>query len=196
MCHSLLDYAYLFYCPSTPEEKAAMLKIPYCSLVGALMWIAIMTRPDIFFAAVHLAQFNSNPSCTHWNVALHVLGYLKGTKDYSLVLGGGVSNRFSFMAYCDADWANDMDNGHSISGYAFILDGAFISWSSKKQSSVALSSTEAEYYAAGHALKQLLHLQYILGELGIDYPSPTMVYSDSTGAISCHELVARLLVPY
>jgi hypothetical protein len=171
-------------CPSTPEDKAEMAKRPYRALVGGLMWLATMSRPDIAHAVVHLAQFNNNPGRAHWNAALRVLRYLKGTRDFALVLGGASDSRTEFVGYSDSSWGNDWDDGRSVAGYTFHLDGATISWQSKKQPTVALSSTEAEYMALTSSSKQGLFLHSVLEELGVLFKLPTTIYSDNNSAIA------------
>jgi hypothetical protein len=171
-------------CASTPEDKDEMAKRPYRALVGSLMWLATMSRPDIAYAVIHLAQFNANPGRAHWNAALRVLRYLKGTRDYALVLGGAGGTRSEFVGYSDSSWGNDWDDGRSVAGYVFQLDGATISWRSGKQPTVALSSAEAEYMALTNSSKQGLFLHAILDELGVIFTRPTTIYSDNNAAIS------------
>jgi hypothetical protein len=161
-------------CPQTKQDIQDMYDVPYRSLVGGLMWAAVMSRPDIAFNASHLAQFLHNPGLVHWKSAQHVLRYLGSTMDYALDL----------VLNCDASYGNDRDDSRSISGYVVSLDGASIAWSSKKQSSVALSSTEAEYMALSHALREAIYLDELLDELGVTHPLPIPLFSDSTGALA------------
>jgi hypothetical protein len=120
------------------------------------MYIALGTRPDIAYAVNRLAQFTSDPKSKHWTAVKRVFRYLKGTRNYKLTYGGNsdVLN-VDLNFYCDADWAAS-SNRKSISGYVVIMAGGAIAWSSKKQTSVALSTAEAEYVAATHAAKQVL----------------------------------------
>ena len=113
---------------------------PYSQLVGSLMYLSVTTRPDISFVVGALARFMSCPTSTHWQAAKDVLRYLEGTKDYGLVFGG--SNDLSLIGFCDADYAGDLDTRRSTTGYIFTLNGAAISWQSKRQPTVAVSSTE------------------------------------------------------
>lgn len=86
--------------------------------------------------------------------------------------------------YVDADWASDVNDRRSTSGFVFMLGGAAISWESKKQTSVALSSTEAEYIAAAHAAKEAVWLRRLLTELGLDTSHPTTLHIDNQSAIA------------
>jgi hypothetical protein len=88
------------------------------------------------------------------------------------------------IGYADADWASDVNDCKSTSGYTFKLAGAAVSWSSKKQTSVALSSTEAEYISGAHATKEAVWLRQLLSELGIDTSSPTVLHVDNQSAIA------------
>jgi transposase InsO family protein len=168
--------------PTTEKEKAKMAKKPYQMIIGSLMYAAITTRPDIIFAVQQLSQFSSNPGRQHWRAAKRVVRYLKGTRDYSLVLGGKENIRLT--GYTDADWANDPDRRRSISGYLFTLGGGVISWSSRKQQTVATSSCEAEYMAASHCTKEALWLRNLLKQLDMAQTNPTKLYCDNEGAIS------------
>ena len=132
-------------CPTTEDEKAAMMNVPYCKLNGALTWIAIVSHPDITFATTYLAQFNANPGLTHWKAAKHVLQYLNGMKQHYLTLGLQSSNSNKLTVFADSDWGHDIVNRCSVSGYVFVLGDSAILWKAKQQPTVAASSTEAEY---------------------------------------------------
>ncbi|KAJ3488832.1 hypothetical protein NLI96_g2539 [Meripilus lineatus] len=186
--------------PSTKEEIEEMKKTPYRELTGALIWISVISRPDIAFAASHLAQFNANPGHAHWVAAKRVLRYLAATRDLRLVLGlegvlpigaGDTADMTSpesiqiLSGYSDSDWGRDIDDRRSISGYVFRIGGSTIAWNSRKQTTVAASSTEAEYMALAHASKQGLWLRQLLIEIGVDYlqDTPVTLHVDNKGAI-------------
>jgi hypothetical protein len=158
-----------------------MQKIPYREVIGSLMYAAIGTRPDITYAVTALSQYLQNPGRPHWEQAKRVIRYLKGTRDHELKYGasGGIEG------FSDANWGNDIDDRHSICGYAFTLNGGAISWSSKKQSVVALSSTEAEYIAITHAAKEATWLRHLLSEIysPLVLKYPMILYSDNKSAI-------------
>ena len=119
------------------------LRSKYQQLIGCLLWITLGTRPDIAFAVNRLSQYASNPTVKHWKLALYVLCYLSGTSDLRLCYNG--SGRSGLIGFSDSDWAENKDDRHSTSGYAFLMADAAVSWVSHRQKTVSLSSTEAEY---------------------------------------------------
>ncbi|PIL25727.1 hypothetical protein GSI_11477 [Ganoderma sinense ZZ0214-1] len=169
--------------PSTPRQFEDMRDVPYREAVGSLMYAAMGTRPDVTFAVTALSQFMQNPGRAHWDAIKRVLRYLKGTRELWLVYGDDNNGLHSFS---DADWGSSMEHRHSISGYVFTLDGGAISWSSKKQNVVALSSTEAEYIALTHATKEAIWLRYVLAD--VLHPElssfPVRLCSDNRSAIA------------
>jgi hypothetical protein len=167
-------------CPSTTEEFAAMRDIPYREAVGSLMYAALGTRPDIAYAVHHLARFAKNPGKPHWEAVKRVIRYLKGTKDWFLVLGG---EKQDLVGYTDADGMSNEDR-HAISGYVFQIDGSTVSWSAKRQDIVALSTTEAEYVATTHASKEAIWLRSLISELFGDIKHPTTLLSDNQSSIA------------
>jgi hypothetical protein len=129
-------------CPSTPEEITLMCSKPYQAAVGSLNHAAVMTHPDISKVVQIVAQFASNPGKHHWDAVIHIIRYLKTTRNWVLTLGVK-SAPMELIGYCDADHANSPDHGRSISGYAMVLGKGYFSWSSKKQTATALSTGEA-----------------------------------------------------
>jgi hypothetical protein len=152
-------------CPSTSGETAEMRSKPYQAAVGSLNHAAVMTHPDIAKAVQTVAQFSSNPGKHHWDAVICIIRYLKTTLNWVLTLGGK-SVAIELLGYCDADHANSLDHKRSISGYAMVLGNGCFSWSSKKQTATALSTGEAEYYAATHAGREVLWLRQLLMEIG------------------------------
>lgn len=140
------------------------------------MYAAQLTRPDIAHAVGVLSSFNSNPGQQHWNAAKRVLRYLKGTKSNKLCFN---SNGGNLEGFCDADWANDIDDRKSITGYVFVLSGGAISWQSRKQQTVALSTTEAKYMSLTSAAQEAMWLRGILKELKVIESSAVPIYSDN-----------------
>lgn len=172
------------HCPTTDEETREMRNVPYQNAVGALNHCAVMTRPDIAHAVQQVAQFAADPGRLHWTAVKRVLRYLKGTRELALTLGGQFDgDTITPHAFSDADFANSPDNGRSVSGYAVMLGAGIFSWSAKKQTATALSTGEAEYYAATHVGREILWLRHLLAELGFTQTNPTTLHIDNTAAI-------------
>lgn len=176
---------------SSKSEKEEMLRrnLPYRSVVGSLMYIAIGTRPDISFAVGVLSQHLESPSLAHWNLAMHVLRYLNGTKSLGIHYEKGDSQFNGTQSwvfpelFVDSDWGGDPNSRRSTTGYLFKLNGGAISWRSKLQSTVSLSSTEAEYRATTEAAQEAIWLRGILNFINVNHPTPTILCCDSQGAI-------------
>ncbi|KPJ11482.1 Retrovirus-related Pol polyprotein from transposon TNT 1-94 [Papilio machaon] len=150
----------------------------YRSLVGCIMYIAVCTRPDIAHAASLLSQFNNCHSDTHWKAAKRVLRYLKGTIDYKIVYE---KSSLCVTGYVDADWASNQLDRRSYTGYVFKIGNSAVSWESRKQRTVALSSTEAEYMALCEGAKEAQFIRSFVYECLGTYLSVTL-YNDSQSA--------------
>jgi hypothetical protein len=138
-------------CPQTPEDDEFMRDKPYVSAVGALMYLAIATRPDIAHAVGVLCRFMSKPGPAHWKAAKHLFRYLRGSVDYRLTYAPDPSSSQLFTTYSDADHGGNPDNGRSTSAYVVKMGTGAVSWMSRLQSIVALSTTEACVHAVqGH----------------------------------------------
>jgi hypothetical protein len=135
----------------------------YQRAIGSLMYAMVQTRPDISYAVSTLAQYSSNPDQTHWAGVKRVFRYLKGTQELGLEYSKHASRQV--VGYSDADYAGDRDNRRSTSGYVFMLAGSPITWASKKQTSVALSTCEAEYMALCKSTTEGMWLRKLLHEL-------------------------------
>ena len=152
-------------------------------LIGGLMYLVTCTRPDIAAAVGQLARVMSQPSKLHWSAAKHVLRYLKGTKGLSLTYGNARDEeRENLIGFSDANFGGDSATARSTTGYAFILNGAAVSWKSKLQSVVALSTAEAEYMALCETLKEAVYLQQLLEEIGLK-ALPVTIYEDNQPCI-------------
>lgn len=114
-------------------------------IVGSLMYITA-TRPDLMFVVSLIARFMSSPTDIHYQVAKRVLRYVKGTINYGILYKRGGAEEL--VGFTDSDYAGDLEGRRSTSGYVFLMNGAAVAWSSKKQPIVTLSTTEAEFIAA------------------------------------------------
>jgi hypothetical protein len=171
-------------CPSTPHQVEDMRKIPFREGIGSLMYAAQGTRPDIAFAISFLSQFMQNPGRPHWEAVKRVFRYLKGTRDHWLTIGNKINNdQRNLEGFTDADWGSQ-EHRHSISGYIFMLDGGAVSWSSKKQPIVALSSMESEYIATTHATKEALWIRTFISEITRPLTRPIILNCDNQSAIA------------
>lgn len=167
---------------TTEEEKSEMKNRPYRELVGGLIYLANATRPDIAFAAAVLSRFCSNPGRNHWFIAKRVLRYLKATLNYGITY---VKDSKNLIAYSDSDWAGDIDDRKSCSGNVLMLSGGPISWKSKKQCSVALSTMEAEYAALSEVSREIVYIKRLMIHMGFEMyvKSPINVFCDNQSAI-------------
>jgi hypothetical protein len=150
-------------CPSTREEKEYRSRIPYANAIRSLMYAMVSTRPDISHVVGVVSRFIENLGKEHRAIVKWVLQYLRGTSDYCITYNSG---RELVCGYVDFDFIGDLDKRRSTSRYVFTLVGGAISWMSKLQNIVALSTTEAEYVVASHACKETVWLKGIFGEFG------------------------------
>ena len=128
------------------------------------MYLAVSTKPDIAFSVNNLAWFNSNPQKEHCTALKQILKYLKGTNNIGILYKQDGSDKC--VGYSDTDWAGDPSDRKSTSGYIFMFSDGPISWRSKKQKCVALSTAEAEYVALSGAAQEFLWLRQLEVELG------------------------------
>jgi transposase InsO family protein len=165
--------------PSNEAERMEMSRVPYASAVGSLMFAMICTRPDIAQAVGAASRYMANPGREHWNTIKRILRYIKGTSDVALCYGG---SEFTVRGYVDSDFAGDLEKRKSTTGYVFIIAGGAVSWVSKLQTVVALSTTEAEYMAATQACKEAIWMKKLMEELGHKQEN-ILLYCDSQSAL-------------
>ncbi|KAJ2932624.1 hypothetical protein H1R20_g4481, partial [Candolleomyces eurysporus] len=163
----------------------------YQSLTGSYQYLASTYRPELSVTAMVLGHHAANPQPKHMSAAKHVLRYLYGTRNYVLMfdpknkIDDSVDSHIrAAAAFMDTDWASDATTRLSVSGYAIYFMGCLVGWSSKRQRVIALSSTEAEYYAIVHAAKRVLWYRLLLMICGIPVPSPFPMLIDNKSAIS------------
>ena len=169
-------------CPQTDSERKEMADKPYRSVLGCIMWGQLATRPDLAFAVSLLARFQGDPGISHWNALLHVVGYIKNTMDYGLTYSR--DSDLSPTAYVDADYGGCKDTRRSTSGYVVLMAGGAVSWSSKRQATVALSTVEAEYVLMSRCAQQVVWMHSWLDEVAIEYSTPGLIKGDNRGAIA------------
>jgi len=142
-------------CPKTQEEIDYMSNVSYSSAVGSLMYGMVCIRPDIAHAVGVVRRYMNNLGKEHWMEVKWILRYLRGTTTHALC-GGGSST--VLQGYVDSDMVGDKDSSKSAIGYVFTMGGTIVSWISKLQKVVALSSREVEYVAATKDSKEMLWL--------------------------------------
>ncbi|MCP3667059.1 MAG: DDE-type integrase/transposase/recombinase [Gammaproteobacteria bacterium] len=173
------------------------------SAIGSINYAVSATRPDLASALNCVNCYMQNPKDVHWKAVKHILRYIKGTVDFGLVFSasrdsdGSFNSDLKLIGYCDADWAGDVVMRKSTSGYVFLLGSgdsySAVSWASRRQRTVALSSTESEYISASAAAQEAVWLRKLLAGLhvsatgkqseGFDLGIPTILLADNKGAI-------------
>ena len=176
----LLDPPTKDNCPKTEEEKQAMSKVPYRSAIGALMYLAVCTRPDIAPTVHKLAKHVVNPGPAHWKATKRVMRYLQHTINFGLTLSG--KGTPTLKIYVDASHGDKDQDGRSTTGMLCFLGPALISWTSVTQPCVARSTTEAEYIAASDAAREAIFLHRQAQELGMPQSS-VIILEDNQGCI-------------
>ena len=172
-------------CPKDGSTEAAEIKgCDYRAIVGCLLYIAKQTRPDVLATVSKLSRYLENPGKVHWMAAKRVLRYLKGTRELGLTFRRDADG-LQLLGACDADWANDVDDRRSTTGFAFRIqkEGAAISWNSKKHPTAAISSSEAAYQAMAAAVQEVLYLRSLLEEMGVKSEGATVIQEDNQSRI-------------
>lgn len=178
---------------STPADTSVKLKKSdgvsgavdgriYQSIVGSLLYAALATRPDISQAVAAASKFCASPNSAHLTAVKRILRYLKGTSN--LALKFQKTKGESIVGYSDADWAGDLDDRRSTSGNVFIQAGAAVSWLSKKQATISLSTAESEFIAMSSAIQEAIWLKKLLSEVGLTFDGPMTLMEDNQGAIA------------
>ena len=192
----------LFPCRAGDERLSYEDHALYQALVGSLLFIAISCRPDISTIVSELGRFVADPTTVHWGAAMRVLRYLHGTSDKGLVYHSLPSHsawkediNLILLSFSDANWAESNDRKSTSGMLVQLVDvkeisdeeggviGSVLSYRSKRQDCVALSSTESEYIAASQATQSLVWMRRLLEELGFGSDEPTVLYEDNTACI-------------
>ena len=141
-------------------------KVPYASAIGSLMYAMVCTRPDIEYAVGKTSRYLANPGKQHWEAVKWILRYLRGTSKLSLCYGG---SKPILEGFSDSDLAGDVDTSRSTSGYLVTFGGGAVSWQSRLQKCVALSTTEAEYITITEGCKEMLWMKRLFKEIGLKH---------------------------
>lgn len=173
---------------SSPNEDS-LLKDPsgYQRLVGKLIYLT-MTRPDICYAVQILSQFMHNPKQSHMNAALKVVKHLKGCTRLGILLSQDCNMKMT--TYCDTDYATYPMTRRSITGFCIKLGKSLISWKTKKQSTVSLSSAESEYRAMVKTVCEIVWIRGLLSDLGVQVNGVSELFCDNDAAL---KLAANLV---
>jgi hypothetical protein len=147
-------------------------KFPYSELVGSLLYLGVCTRPGIAQSVGVLARYMATPTEDHWRLALGVVRYLSVTPTCGLTYGGKGPE---LTAYCDADYVGDVDSCRSTTGYVFFMHGGAVSWSSRLQPTVAVSTMEAEYMGAAAAVKEAPWFRKLASDIGMEMGTVTIL---------------------
>jgi hypothetical protein len=165
----------------TKDEKGISVdQSLYRSIIESLLYLTV-SRLDITFDVGVCARYQADPKISHLTQVKRILKYVNGTSDYGILYAHDENSKL--IGYCDADWAGSADDRKSTSGGCFFLGNNLISWFSKKQNSVALSTAEAEYIAAGSSCSQLVWMKQMLKEYNVEQDALTF-YCDNLSAIN------------
>jgi hypothetical protein len=169
--------------PADDVARQHMSSIPYRSAVGKLMYPMLCTRPDLAHAVRQASKFLESPGLEHWAHVKRMFRYIKGSVGRKLTYHGGKERVLKLECYADADWANSVDDRKSVTAVLPFLCSAPVSWLSKGQATVALSSTEAEYMAVSEAVREVSWLRQLLSDLKCVQHEPTVIWEDNLQTI-------------
>ncbi|SGY77719.1 BQ5605_C005g03707 [Microbotryum silenes-dioicae] len=167
---------------AVPGQGTERIRSWYLQAIGSLLYISLGTRPDIAFAVSYLSRFANNPGRRHWVAVKHVLRYLRATYRDELLYACGPTKITGVVGYSDANWGACVDTSISTMGFVFYLAGSAVSWSSKRQTRVADSTTDAEYLALSHAGKEAIYLTQLLSELHVRPVDAAHIFTDNEAA--------------
>lgn len=163
---------------SSDEVEEESVSFPYREAVGSLLFLALVSRPDISYAVNLVCRYVNNPNSNHVKAVKHIIRYLIGTRYFGIEYKGSAD----VVGYSDSDYASDIETRKSTTGYLFLMNNGPITWTSRKQQTIALSTMEAEFMAACDATKELLWLKQFLNELG-EPKSSICLFVDNQAAI-------------
>lgn len=170
------------YASRSAKENKSIVDVPYREAIGSLLFAARVTRPEIEFAVNYLSQFCNEPTVSDWNAVGYVFRYLQGTRDLGIVYANRGSGSV-LTGYTDSDLAGCPITRRSRSGFVFILNGGLVTWTSRRQSTVAPSTSDAEYMALFDGVREAVWLKRFLSELNVKCTA-VPIYVDNQTAIS------------
>ena len=170
-----------------PAEEQSIDSREFQSMVGSLIYAVVVSRPDIAFIVQNLGRNLQRTGEEHITACKRVFRYLKATMDLGITYGKDVSLGHAVVGYCDADYGGDEDTRRSTTAYLFMLGGGAITWASKLQPTVALSSAEAEYMAVSAAVQDAIYLRKLFNDLGFEQREATVIHEDNQGCIALTE---------
>ena len=181
----------------SPIDQEELRAFPYRRAIGLLQYLAGTSRLDIAYDVNVAARFVERPNITHVRAVKQILRYLNGTREYGLLFswsgGASSSSPLLVVAYADANWAGCKETSRSTTGTILTLGGSIIDWSSKRQTTVALSSCEAEYMAVCHTAQSIMWLQSLLGEIGFTDSDATHAAATAQSASTAPSTAATLV---
>jgi hypothetical protein len=163
----------------------------YRGIVGSLGYLVNMTRPDLAWSYSELSKYVQYPGKAHMDAALHVLRYLRGTYDQAILYQHVDELADTLWGWVDSDWAADVDSRRSHTGYIIMLNGGAVSWKSRRQDCVSLSTSEAEYVAASQCGQEVFYMREILRDFGYTQIAPTRIYEDNLACVAMSENPVR-----
>lgn len=169
-------------------ENSEKMKNPkkYREAVGSLLYLSIYTRPDLSYVVSRICSHFAEPTEKHWTTVRHVFRYLKGTSNQELTFKRDDKNSLGLRVFTDADWALDSSDRRSTTGFCVSLskESGLISWKTRKQQTVALSTCEAEYVALAAAMHECLYLEQVLQNLDNYKYAQAKIYEDNQGTLA------------
>lgn len=152
------------YLPTEEVTNVKLSDAPYRQAIGCLMYLAVGTRPDVAFAVSYVSQFLGRPEEQHWSLVKRIMKYLRSSSELGILYRAGEITR-RLQIFSDADFASDPVTRRSVSGMVSMYSGGAITWMSRRQQCVSLSTTEAEFVAASEAARETVWLSRLFGEM-------------------------------
>jgi len=176
---SMSEYMHRDEVPVNAKQQSFVDTFPYAEIVGSVLYLAVVSRPDIMYAVGVLTRHLKSPTYASCKAACRLLNYLSTNPAVGIRYTG---TTLALHVYTDSDWGSDKDTRRSTSGFVVLMAGGPVNWLSKLQVIVALSSMEAEYIACFLAVQDIVWIRQLLKDLGLERTRPTRVYIDNSSA--------------